>query len=152
MDIMEKEVFGGAKKREKRTTLLCEKETRLQQSKVQVKTISLSFSHFLSLSLSLSLSPPSSLFFYSSHQREHDVQWKLTPSTSASIHALLASSHRRRNNNGRRRRRNFDRDEDDEDDDRVSRARRRGKTTRNFLSLFRIGKRSFSLSLARALF
>ena len=55
---------------------------------------SLTFSHFFSLSLS----PPSSLFFYSSHQREHDVQWKLTPSTRASIHALLASSHRRRNN------------------------------------------------------
>jgi len=68
---MEKEVFVGAKKREKRTTLLCEKETRLQQSKVQVKTISLSFS--LSL-ITFSLS----LLLYSSHQREHDVQWKLT--------------------------------------------------------------------------
>ena len=45
----------------------------------------------------------------------------------------------------------FKGDEDD-DDDRVSRARRRGKTTHNFLSLFRIGKRSFSLSLARSLF
>ena len=59
MDIMEKEVFGGAKKREKRTTLLCEKETRLRQSKVHVKTISLSFSLFLSsLFLSLSLFHP----------------------------------------------------------------------------------------------
>lgn len=66
MDIMEKEVFVGAKKREKRTTLLCEKETRLHQSKVQVKTISLSFSLVLSLSLiTFSLS----LLLYSSQQR-----------------------------------------------------------------------------------
>ena len=59
MDIMEKEVFVWCKKREKRTPLLCEKETRLQQSKVHVKTISLSFSLFLSsLFLSLSLFHP----------------------------------------------------------------------------------------------
>ena len=152
MDIMEKEVFVGAKKREKRTTLLCEKETRLQQSKVQVKTISLSFSHFLSLFLSLSFTPLFVVLLFVSSERARCAVEADKTSTSASIHALLASSHRRRNNNGRRRRRNFDGDEDDEDDDRVSRARRRGKTTRNFLSLFRIGKRSFSLSLARALF
>jgi len=75
MDIMEKEVFVGAKKREKRTTLLCEKETRLHQSKVQVKTISLSFSLVLSLSLiTFSLS----LCYCIRLNREHDVQWKLT--------------------------------------------------------------------------
>lgn len=151
MDIMEKEVFVGAKREKRGQRFVVKKRHVCSSQKFKSKRFlsrSLTFSHFFSLSLS----PPSSLFFYSSHQREHDVQWKLTPSTSASIHALLASSHRRRNNNGRRRRRNFDRDEDDEDDDRVSRARRRGKTTRNFLSLFRIGKRSFSLSLARALF
>ena len=151
MDIMEKEVFVGAKREKRGQRFVVKKRHVCSSQKFKSKrflSLSLTFSHFFSLSLS----PPSSLFFYSSHQREHDVQWKLTPSTSASIHALLASSHRRRNNNGRRRRRNFDRDEDDEDDDRVSRARRRGKTTRNFLSLFRIGKRSFSLSLARALF
>ena len=140
--------FCWCKKREKRTTLLCEKETRLQLKSSSQNDFSL----FLSLSLFLS-SLFLSLCYCIRLNREHDVQWKLTPSTSASIRALLASSHRRRNNNGRRRRRNFDRDEDDDDDDdRVSRARRRGKTTRNFLSLFRIGKRSLSLSLARALF
>ena len=152
MDIMEKEVFVWCKKREKRTTLLCEKETRLQQSKVHVKTISLSFSLFLSslfLSLSLSFTPLFVVLLFVSSERAHDVQWKLTPSTSASIRALLASSSTTKYY-GRRRRRNFDRDED-EDDDRVSRARRRGKTTRNFLSLFRIGKRSFSFSRSRSL-
>ena len=133
-------------KREKRGQRFFVKKRHVCSSKVFSQNALSDFSLFLS-SLFLSLS----VLLYSSHQREHDVQWKLTPSTRASIHALLASSHRRRNN-GRRRRRNFDRDEDDEDDDRVSRARRRGKTTHNFLSLFRIGKRSFSLSLARSLF
>ena len=66
---MEKEVFVGAKKREKRTTLLCEKETRLQQSKVQVKTISLSFSHFLSLFLSLSFTPLFVVLLFVSSER-----------------------------------------------------------------------------------
>ena len=51
MDIMEKEVFGGAKKREKRTTLLCEKETRLQLESLISQN---DFSLFLSLSLFLS--------------------------------------------------------------------------------------------------
>ena len=84
---MEKEVFVGAKKREKRTTLLCEKETRLQLESFQSKRSE----RFLSLSL-ITFSLSLSVLLYSSHQREHDVQWKLTPSTSASIHALLASS------------------------------------------------------------
>ena len=51
MDIMEKEVFVGAKKREKRTTLLCEKETRLQLESLISQN---DFSLFLSLSLFLS--------------------------------------------------------------------------------------------------
>ena len=94
MDIMEKEVFVGAKKREKRTTLLCEKETRLQLESLISQN---DFSLFLSLSLFLS-SLFLSLCYCIRLNREHDVQWKLTPSTRASIHALLASSHRRRNN------------------------------------------------------
>ena len=98
MDIMEKEVFVGAKKREKRTTLLCEKETRLQQSKVQVKTISLSFSHFLSLFLSLSFTPLFVVLLFVSSERARCAVEADKTSTSASIHALLASSHRRRNN------------------------------------------------------
>ena len=60
---MEKEVFVWCKKREKRTPLLCEKETRLQQSQKftskRFLSLSLSFSHHF-FSLSLSLSPPSS--------------------------------------------------------------------------------------------
>ena len=98
MDIMEKEVFVGAKKREKRTTLRCEKETRLQQSKVQVKTISLSFSHFLSLFLSLSFTPLFVVLLFVSSERARCAVEADKTSTSASIHALLASSHRRRNN------------------------------------------------------
>ena len=98
MDIMEKEVFVGAKKREKRTTLLCEKETRLHQSKVQVKTISLSFSHFLSLFLSLSFTPLFVVLLFVSSERARCAVEADKTSTSASIHALLASSHRRRNN------------------------------------------------------
>lgn len=145
MDIMEKEVFVGAKREKRGQRFVVKKRHVCSSQKFKSKRFlsrSLTFSHFFSLSLS----PPSSLFFYSSHQREHDVQWKLTPSTSASIHALLASSHRRRNNNGRRRRRNFDRDEDDEDDDRVSRARRRGKRRLATFSL------SFELENALSLF
>lgn len=61
--------FCWCKKREKRTTLLCEKETRLQQSKVQVKTISLSFSHFLSLFLSLSFTPLFVVLLFVSSER-----------------------------------------------------------------------------------
>ena len=147
MDIMEKEVFVGAK-REKRGQRFFVKKRHVCSSKVSSQN---DFSLFLSL-FSLSLITFSlSLLLYSSQQRARCAVEADKTSTSASIHALLASSHRRRNNNGRRRRRNFDRDEDDEDDDRVSRARRRGKTTRNFLSLFRIGKRSFSFSRSRSL-
>jgi len=85
--------FCWCKKREKRTTLLCEKETRLQLKSSSQNDFSL----FLSLSLFLS-SLFLSLCYCIRLNREHDVQWKLTPSTSASIRALLASSHRRRNN------------------------------------------------------
>lgn len=144
---MEKEVFVGAK-REKRGQRFFVKKRHVCSSKVFSQNALSDFSLVLSRSLFLS-SLFLSLCYCIRLNREHDVQWKLTPSTRASIHALLASSHRRRNNG--RRRRNFDRDEDDEDDDRVSRARRRGKTTRNFLSLFRIGKRSFSFSRSLSL-
>jgi len=96
MDIMEKEVFVGArKKREKRTTLLCEKETRLQLESLisqNAGAISLSFSLSLFLFFSLSV-----LLFVSSERARCAVEADKT-STSASIHALLASSHRRRNN------------------------------------------------------
>ena len=88
--------FCWCKKREKRTTLLCEKETRLQLESLISQNALSDFSLFLSFSLTFSLSlsftPLFVVLLYSSHQREHDVQWKLTPSTSASIHALLASS------------------------------------------------------------
>ena len=88
----EKEVFG-AKKEKRGDALLCEKETRLQlKSFVKTRAISPSLSFSLFLSLFLSLFQLSLMFFYSSHQREHDVQWKLTPSTRASVNALLASS------------------------------------------------------------
>ena len=145
------------KERKEDTASLCEKETRLHSSQKftskRFLSLSLSFSlHFFSLSL---FHPPLRVvLLFVSSERAHDVQWKLTPSTSASIRALLASSSTTKYYGRRRRRRNFDRDEDDEDDDRVSRARRRGKTTRNFLSLsFELENAlSLSLSLARALF
>tara|TARA_B110000459_G_scaffold113126_1_gene125181 strand:+ start:1700 stop:2143 length:444 start_codon:yes stop_codon:yes gene_type:complete len=66
MDIMEKEVFVGAKKREKRTTLLCEKETRLQLESFQSKRSE----RFLSLSLiTFSLSLCSFIFVSSERAR-----------------------------------------------------------------------------------
>ena len=74
MDIMEKEVFVGAK-REKRGQRFFVKKRHVCSSKVYVKTISLSFSLVLSLSLiTFSLS----LCYCIRLNREHDVQWKLT--------------------------------------------------------------------------
>jgi hypothetical protein len=88
----EKEVFGA--KREKRgDALLCEKETRLQlKSFVKTRAISLSLSLSLSFSHFFSLSFNCLFCSFIRLIREHDVQWKLTPSTRASINALLASS------------------------------------------------------------
>jgi hypothetical protein len=94
---MEKERFLVVQKERKEDTAsLCEKETRLHSSQKFKSQNALSdFSLFLSslfLSLSLSFTPLFVVLLFVSSERAHDVQWKLTPSTSASIRALLASS------------------------------------------------------------
>ena len=164
MDIMERfdsHRFWGRKKRgfwskkelcESSSLLLCEKETR--GGSLQLKTreaivslsLSLSFSRFF-FSLSLALSTLSLVYFIRLI-RERDVQWTLTPSTRAYYITHSYHHHHRhhRRNNGRRRWRRFANEEEDDDDDRVSRARRRGKRTVNFLSFN--WKTSLSLSLA----
>jgi len=95
MDIMEKEVFVGAK-REKRGQRFFVKKRHVCSSQ---KFTSKRFERFLSLSLFLS-----SLFLslcycirLSSERARCAVEADKT-STRASIRALLASSHRRRNN------------------------------------------------------
>ena len=152
---MEKEVFVWCKKREKRTPLLCEKETRVGLSAAQNANVSLSlsFSRFFFLSLSLSRFQLSlSLVYFIRLIRERDVEWKQTPSTRAYYitHSYHHHHHHHRRNNGRRRRWRSFANEDDDDDDRVSRARRRGKRTINFLS-FEL-ENSLSLSFSRSLF
>jgi hypothetical protein len=95
---MEKEVFGGAKREKRGQRFFVKKRHVCSSQKFTSKrserflSLSLSFSHFFSLFLSLSFTTLFVVLLFVSHQREHDVQWKLTPSTSASIHALLASS------------------------------------------------------------
>ena len=131
------------------SSLLCEKETRggSLQLKTREAIVSLSLSLFLSLFF-LSLSTLSLVYFIRLI-RERDVEWKQTPSTRAYYitHSYYHHHRHHRRNNGRRRWRSFaNEEEDDDDDDRVSRARRRGKRTVNFLS-FEL-ENSLSLSLA----
>jgi hypothetical protein len=84
---MEKEVFGGAKREKRGRRFFVKKRHVCSSQKFKSKRSE----RFLSLSLFLS-SLFLSLCYCIRLNREHDVQWKLTPSTSASIRALLASS------------------------------------------------------------
>lgn len=141
--------FCWCKKREKRTTFLCEKETRLQLESFQSKRSERFLSRSLSFSLSL-ITFSLSLCYCIRLNREHDVQWKLTPSTSASIHALLASSHRRRNNM----------EEEEEETLTETRTRTTIESLERDVEVRRLAtfslsfelENAFSLSLARSLF